>query len=90
MGHLKIARYVKVLDVKVKTDSTCQCIILDFIFQAVKSYDTKLLLRLHRIQRALKNQESNNGKLTKDLQNLGVGKTGNFDNSLLPLNEHSK
>ena len=58
--------------------------------QAVKSYDTKLLLRLHRIQRALKNQESNNGKLTKDLQKLGVGKTGNFENSLLPLNEHSR
>ena len=59
-----------------------------FDFQAVKSYDTKLFLRLHRIQRALKNQESNNGKLTKDLQNLGVGKAGTFENSLLPLNEH--
>ena len=73
-----------------KINLNCKCVILYLILQAVKSYDTKLLLRLHRIQRALKNQESNNGKLTKDLQNLGVGKTGNFENSLLPLNEHSR
>ena len=44
-------------------------------FQAVKSYDTKLLLRLHRTQRALKQQETNNRRLTADLQDRGIGKT---------------
>ena len=46
-----------------------------FFFQAVKSYDTKLLLRLHRTQRALKQQETNNRRLTADLQDRGIGKT---------------
>ena len=43
--------------------------------QTVKSYDTTLLSRLHMSQRALKQQDSNNMRLIKDLQNLGIGKT---------------
>lgn len=40
--------------------------------QAVGSYDTPLLLRLHRIQRALRQQEVHNARLKKDLQDRGV------------------
>ena len=33
------------------------------------------MLRLHRTQRALKQQETNNRRLTADLQDRGIGKT---------------
>lgn len=44
-------------------------------FQAVKSYDTNLLLYLYRRQRALKQQEANNNRLTRDLRSKGVSQT---------------
>ena len=40
--------------------------------QAVKSYDTTLIGRLHRTQRALKQQDLNNTRLTKDLRGKGI------------------
>ena len=38
----------------------------------VKSYDTALLLRLHRIQRALIKQESANSRIKSELKQLGI------------------
>lgn len=43
--------------------------------QAVKSYDTKLIGRLHRTQRALKQQDLNNMRLIKDLRGKGIDRT---------------
>ena len=38
----------------------------------IKSYDTGLLLRLHRIQRALMKQETANGRIKNELKTLGI------------------
>ena len=38
----------------------------------IKSYDTGLLLRLHRIQRALIKQESANSRIKQELKHLGI------------------
>ena len=38
----------------------------------MKSYDTGLLLRLHRIQRALIKQESANDRIKMELKQLGI------------------
>ena len=38
----------------------------------IKSYDTGLLLRLHRIQRALIKQESANSRIKQELTHLGI------------------
>ena len=41
----------------------------------MKSYDTKLIGRLHRTQRALKQQDLNNMRLIKDLRGKGIDRT---------------
>ena len=45
----------------------------------IKSYDTALLLRLHRIQRALIKQEAANSRIKSELADLGILDPSEFD-----------
>ena len=74
-----IPRYLNIFDYSDKKHKeTC-----------IKSYDTALLLRLHRIQRALIKQELANNRIKQELKQLGILDSSELKNGGSPDDRRS-